>query len=154
VAQLIAYMKVDLLYHVCDPGVKKYGMSITKTRPKEEMLKMEARGKYVRRKKGQVYLSEKLQKVSENQHYILQQQDGSNDDNITAEEYENKESPAAPTFVPNNENNVREKKNEASLEVAPTVTDMQPVPGNQDIVTSTTIKGEKNQLTGTKKKNT
>jgi hypothetical protein len=45
VAQLIAYVKVDLV---------KHGMNITNSRPKEEMLKMES-GKYVRRKKRQIF---------------------------------------------------------------------------------------------------
>jgi hypothetical protein len=45
VAQLIAYVKVDVV---------KHGMNITNSRPKEEMLKMES-GKYVRRKKRQFF---------------------------------------------------------------------------------------------------
>jgi hypothetical protein len=63
VAQLIAYVKVDLVNQIRDSGVKKHGMSITKSRPKEEMLKMESDGKYVQRKKGQVFLSEVMHKV-------------------------------------------------------------------------------------------
>jgi hypothetical protein len=38
-------------------------MNITKSRPKEEMLKMEFDGKYVWRKNGQVFLSEVMHKV-------------------------------------------------------------------------------------------
>jgi hypothetical protein len=63
VAQLIAYVKVDLVNQIHDSGVKKHGMNITKSRPKEEMLKMEFDGKYVWRKKGQVFLSEVMHKV-------------------------------------------------------------------------------------------
>ncbi len=49
-AQLIAYVKVDLVNQIRDSGVKKHGMNITKSRPKEEMLKMEFDGKYVQRR--------------------------------------------------------------------------------------------------------
>jgi hypothetical protein len=55
VAQLIAYVKVDLVNQIRDSGVKKHGMSITNSRPKKEMLKMESDGKYVQRKKGQFF---------------------------------------------------------------------------------------------------
>jgi hypothetical protein len=51
--------------------VKKHGMNITKSRPKEEMLTMLESGKYVQRKKGQFFLSEKMS----------QKQDVMNDDN-------------------------------------------------------------------------
>jgi hypothetical protein len=45
VAQLITYVKVDLVNQTHDPEVKKHGMNITKSRLKEEMLEMES-GKY------------------------------------------------------------------------------------------------------------
>ncbi len=87
VAQLIAYVKVDLVNQIHDSGVKKHGMNITKSRPKEEMLKMGS-GKYVRRKKGQIFLSEK----------ILQKQDATNDD-TNAENDKRNESPVAPPMT-------------------------------------------------------
>jgi hypothetical protein len=71
VAQLIVYVKVDLVNQIRDSGVKKHGMNITKSRPKEEMLTMLESGKYVQRKKGQFFLSEKMS----------QKQDVMNDDN-------------------------------------------------------------------------
>jgi hypothetical protein len=55
VSQLIAYVKVDLVNQISDSRVKKYGMNITKSRPKEEMLMMLESGKYVQRKKGQFF---------------------------------------------------------------------------------------------------
>jgi hypothetical protein len=42
------YVKVDLINQICDLGVKKHGMNITKSRPNEEMFKIES-GKYVYR---------------------------------------------------------------------------------------------------------
>jgi hypothetical protein len=62
-------------------------MNITKSRPKEEMLKMES-GKYVRRKKGQIFLSEKMS----------QKQDVTNNDN-NAENNKRDESPVAPPMT-------------------------------------------------------
>jgi hypothetical protein len=55
VAQLIAYVKVDLVNRIRDSGVKKHGMNITKSRPKEEMLMMLESGKYVQRKKSPIF---------------------------------------------------------------------------------------------------
>ncbi len=87
-AQLIAYVKVDQVNQICDSGVKKHGMNITKSRPKEEMLTMLESGKYVRRKKGQIFLSEKMS----------QKQDVTNDNN-NAENNKHDESPVAPPMT-------------------------------------------------------
>jgi hypothetical protein len=95
VAKLIANVKVSLVNQIRDSVVKKHGMNITKSRPKEEMLKMES-GKYVRRKKGQVFLSEKKHKVSENQHYISQKQYVPNANDNNAEKNKSDTSPVAP----------------------------------------------------------
>jgi len=73
VAQLIAYVRKDLVNQIHDSRVKKHGMSITKSRLKEEMLKMESDGKYVWRKKGQVKkLAYRQNKISKRMITITQ----------------------------------------------------------------------------------
>jgi hypothetical protein len=83
--EFIAYVKVDLVNQIHDSGVKKHGMSITKSRPKEAMLKMESDGKYVWRKKGQVFLSEVMHKVEKKTH-VSPKQDFQKDNNNNANE--------------------------------------------------------------------
>jgi hypothetical protein len=76
VAQLIAYVKVDLVNQIRDSGVKTHGMNITKSRPKDLMPKTES-GKYVRRKKGEIFLTE-TKNVLDN-HHTYQQKKGISD---------------------------------------------------------------------------
>jgi hypothetical protein len=149
VVQLIAYVKVDLVNQIHDSGVKKHGMSITKSRPKEEMLKIESDGKYVRRKKGQVFLSEVMHKV-EKKTGILPKQDFHKDSNNNAnEENENKTSPpsvAPMAMVPNNE--MMAPPNMIEMEIVPGVTN-HPIGTTidpEDIATASSMKeGKKNQ---------
>jgi hypothetical protein len=98
-------VKVDLVTQIHDSGVKKHGMSITKSRPKEEMLKMESDGKYVWRKKGQVFLSEVMHKVEKNLRNAKQDFQKDNNNNAN-EKKENKTSPpsvAPVAMLPNDE---------------------------------------------------